>query len=64
MRRPRVALAVLASFAREATLVRAAEGLHGLRLADLETSSKLNLKLASKASEWLCAGRRDDKLAD
>ena len=63
MRRPRVALAVLAALAREALLVRAAEGLDGLRLADLETS-KLNLKLASKASEWLCAGRRDDKLAD
>ena len=35
MRRPRVALAVLASFAREALLVRPREGLHGLRLADL-----------------------------
>ena len=35
MRRPRVALAVLAALAREALLVRAAEGLDGLRLANL-----------------------------
>ena len=35
MRRPRVALAVLAALAREALLVRPREGLHGLRLADL-----------------------------
>ena len=35
MRRPRVALGVLAALAREALLVRAAEGLDGLRLSDL-----------------------------
>ena len=35
VRRPRVALAVLAALAREALLVRPREGLHGLRLADL-----------------------------
>ncbi len=35
MRRPRVALGVLAALARESLLVRAAEWLDGLRLADL-----------------------------
>ena len=35
VRRPRVALAVLAALAREALLVRAAEGLDGLRLSHL-----------------------------
>ena len=50
MRRPRVALAVLASFAREALLVRAGEGLDGLRLADLVLLDLCGWTVASMAS--------------
>ena len=47
MRRPRVALGVLAALARESLLVRAAEGLDGLRLADLV------LAFPETSSQWL-----------
>ena len=49
MRRPRVALAVLASFARETLLVRPGEGLDGLRLADLVAA----WRFPETSSQWL-----------
>ena len=50
MRRPRVALGVLAALAREAALVRATEGLDGLRLADLVFLDLCGRTVASMAS--------------
>ena len=52
VRRPGVALAVLAALAREALLVRAAEGLDGLRLADLVLFDLCGRPVASMASTF------------
>ena len=49
VRRPGVALAVLAALAREALLVRPGEGLDGLRLADLVAA----WRFPETSSQWL-----------
>ena len=61
MRRPRVALAVLAALAREALLVRPGEGLDGLRLSQrLPLTEPLSSRTRQIERVALCAGRRDD----
>ena len=68
MRRPGVALAVLAALAREALLVRPGEGLDGFRLAMASFSRDFLSQLKAlehvsteRVATRSCGGRRDDK---